>query len=153
MFNKLVIFFLFLIFFYLDLYFQWFLVAMDKSSALDYINQMFPTGSALSPCLNAWYSGSVHFMKISFSLKCNVWLIFSETLKICESRLVKRVYLHIALFSVYRINFVRCGRYSEASLSGVEPLMQKIHSEIRRVDAGILAAVRQQVKISYLSVS
>ncbi|XP_059646970.1 vacuolar protein sorting-associated protein 53 A [Cornus florida] len=33
---------------------------------------------------------------------------------------------------------------SEASLSGVEPLMQKIHSEIRRVDAGILAAVRQQ---------
>uniref|UniRef100_A0A5B7ANB4 Putative vacuolar protein sorting-associated protein 53 A isoform X1 n=1 Tax=Davidia involucrata TaxID=16924 RepID=A0A5B7ANB4_DAVIN len=48
---------------------------MDKSSALDYINQMFPT---------------------------------------------------------------------EASLSGVEPLMQKIHSEIRHVDAGILAAVRQQ---------
>ncbi|XP_044498652.1 vacuolar protein sorting-associated protein 53 A-like isoform X1 [Mangifera indica] len=48
---------------------------MDKSSALDYINQMFPT---------------------------------------------------------------------EASLSGVEPLMQKIHNEIRRVDAGILAAVRQQ---------
>ncbi|KAM0937284.1 putative vacuolar protein sorting-associated protein [Dioscorea sansibarensis] len=33
---------------------------------------------------------------------------------------------------------------NEASLSGVEPLMQKIHSEIRRVDAGILAAVRQQ---------
>ncbi|KAH8485933.1 hypothetical protein Peur_070515 [Populus x canadensis] len=33
---------------------------------------------------------------------------------------------------------------TEASLSGVEPLMQKIHSEIRRVDAGILAAVRQQ---------
>lgn len=49
--------------------------AMDKSSALEYINQMFPT---------------------------------------------------------------------EASLSGVEPLMQKIHGEIRRVDAGILAAVRQQ---------
>ncbi|KAI8556085.1 hypothetical protein RHMOL_Rhmol05G0224700 [Rhododendron molle] len=48
---------------------------MDKSSALDYINQMFPT---------------------------------------------------------------------EASLSCVEPLMQKIHGEIRRVDAGILAAVRQQ---------
>lgn len=33
---------------------------------------------------------------------------------------------------------------TEASLSGVEPLMQKIHNEIRRVDAGILAAVRQQ---------
>ncbi|KAI3459008.1 hypothetical protein Pfo_015671 [Paulownia fortunei] len=33
---------------------------------------------------------------------------------------------------------------TEASLSGVEPLMQKIHSEIRRVDAEILAAVRQQ---------
>ncbi|OAY59523.1 vacuolar protein sorting-associated protein 53 A isoform X2 [Manihot esculenta] len=33
---------------------------------------------------------------------------------------------------------------TEASLSGVEPLMQKIHSEIRHVDAGILAAVRQQ---------
>ncbi|KAK9184729.1 hypothetical protein WN943_025080 [Citrus x changshan-huyou] len=33
---------------------------------------------------------------------------------------------------------------TEASLSGVGPLMQKIHSEIRRVDAGILAAVRQQ---------
>ncbi|KAG6469347.1 hypothetical protein ZIOFF_074061 [Zingiber officinale] len=32
----------------------------------------------------------------------------------------------------------------EASLSGVEPLMQKIQSEIRRVDASILAAVRQQ---------
>ncbi|XP_047974595.1 vacuolar protein sorting-associated protein 53 A-like isoform X1 [Salvia hispanica] len=33
---------------------------------------------------------------------------------------------------------------TEASLSGVEPLMQKIHSEIRRVDAEILSAVRQQ---------
>ncbi|KAK4480319.1 hypothetical protein RD792_013388 [Penstemon davidsonii] len=33
---------------------------------------------------------------------------------------------------------------TEASLSGVEPLMQKIHSEIRRVDMEILAAVRQQ---------
>ncbi|WMV25622.1 hypothetical protein MTR67_019007 [Solanum verrucosum] len=33
---------------------------------------------------------------------------------------------------------------TEASLSGVEPLMQKIHSEIRRVDAEILTAVRQQ---------
>ncbi|KAL6586531.1 HIT domain protein [Orobanche minor] len=33
---------------------------------------------------------------------------------------------------------------TEASLSGVEPLMQKIHSEIRRVDTEILAAVRQQ---------
>ncbi|KAK4853216.1 hypothetical protein QYF36_005501 [Acer negundo] len=32
----------------------------------------------------------------------------------------------------------------EASLSGVEPLMQKIRSEIRHVDAGILAAVCQQ---------
>ncbi|GJT01352.1 vacuolar protein sorting-associated protein 53 A [Tanacetum coccineum] len=34
--------------------------------------------------------------------------------------------------------------YAEASLTGVEPLMQKIHSEIRVVDAEILAAVRQQ---------
>lgn len=33
---------------------------------------------------------------------------------------------------------------TEASLSGVEPLMQKIHSEIRRIDAEILGAVRQQ---------
>ncbi|EOA39302.1 hypothetical protein CARUB_v10012315mg [Capsella rubella] len=33
---------------------------------------------------------------------------------------------------------------TEASLSGVEPLMQKIQGEIRRVDASILSAVRQQ---------
>ncbi|BAT87625.1 Vacuolar protein [Vigna angularis] len=33
---------------------------------------------------------------------------------------------------------------NEASLSGVEPLMQKIQNEIRTVDAGILTAVRQQ---------
>ncbi|KAF5747437.1 hypothetical protein HS088_TW05G00158 [Tripterygium wilfordii] len=33
---------------------------------------------------------------------------------------------------------------TEESLSGVEPLMQKIHNEIRHVDARILAAVRQQ---------
>uniref|UniRef100_A0A7N0T4R0 Vps53 N-terminal domain-containing protein n=1 Tax=Kalanchoe fedtschenkoi TaxID=63787 RepID=A0A7N0T4R0_KALFE len=33
---------------------------------------------------------------------------------------------------------------TDASLSGVEPLMQKIHNEIRLVDAGIVAAVRQQ---------
>ncbi|KAI3470444.1 hypothetical protein Pfo_027107 [Paulownia fortunei] len=33
---------------------------------------------------------------------------------------------------------------TEASLSGVEPLTQKIHSEIRKVDAEILTAVRQQ---------
>ncbi|KAL5726353.1 HIT domain protein [Ranunculus cassubicifolius] len=32
----------------------------------------------------------------------------------------------------------------KSSLSGVEPLMQKIHGEIQRVDAGILSAVRQQ---------
>ena len=37
--------------------------------------------------------------------------------------------------------------YTEASLSGVEPLMQKIHNEIRKVDGEILAAVRQQVNI------
>lgn len=36
--------------------------------------------------------------------------------------------------------------FTEASLSGVEPLMQKIHGEIRRVDASILSAVRQQVR-------
>ncbi|CAD5315137.1 unnamed protein product [Arabidopsis thaliana] len=33
---------------------------------------------------------------------------------------------------------------TEASLTGVEPLMQKIQGEIRRVDASILSAVRQQ---------
>ncbi|XP_027176359.1 vacuolar protein sorting-associated protein 53 A isoform X1 [Coffea eugenioides] len=33
---------------------------------------------------------------------------------------------------------------TEASLSGVEPLVQKVQSEIRHVDAEILAAVRQQ---------
>lgn len=38
---------------------------------------------------------------------------------------------------------------AEASLSGVEPLMQKIQSEIRRVDASILAAVRQQVVLLF----
>lgn len=43
------------------------------------------------------------------------------------------------------INIVKLGHCTEASLSGVEPLMQKIHSEIRVVDAEILAAVRQQV--------
>ncbi|CAA6663358.1 unnamed protein product [Spirodela intermedia] len=35
---------------------------------------------------------------------------------------------------------------TEASLSGVEPLMQKIHGEIRRVDAEIFAAVHRQSK-------
>jgi Vps53-like, N-terminal len=45
----------------------------------------------------------------------------------------------------YRIKF----EFSEASLSGVEPLMQKIQSEIRRVDASILAAVRQQVSFFF----
>jgi len=35
--------------------------------------------------------------------------------------------------------------FTEASLTGVEPLMQKIQGEIRRVDASILSAVRQQV--------
>ncbi|KAK4770111.1 hypothetical protein SAY87_030643 [Trapa incisa] len=33
---------------------------------------------------------------------------------------------------------------TEASLSGVEPLMQKIHGEIRRIDVEILSEVRQQ---------
>ncbi|KAK3017568.1 hypothetical protein RJ639_006635 [Escallonia herrerae] len=42
------------------------------------------------------------------------------------------------------LNYINQMFPTEASLSGVEPLMQKIHSEIRRVDAGILAAVRQQ---------
>lgn len=41
--------------------------------------------------------------------------------------------------------------FLEASLSGVEPLMQKIQSEIRRVDASILAAVRQQVSSFFTS--
>jgi hypothetical protein len=43
------------------------------------------------------------------------------------------------------------GDLAEASLSGVEPLMQKIQSEIRRVDASILAAVRQQVRAPVVS--
>lgn len=46
------------------------------------------------------------------------------------------------------VDDVEAGSYAEASLSGVEPLMQKIHSEIRKVDAEILTAVRQQVGIS-----
>lgn len=33
----------------------------------------------------------------------------------------------------------------EASLVGVEPLIQKLRNEVRRVDAEILAAIRQQV--------
>ncbi|KAI3756851.1 hypothetical protein L1987_56674 [Smallanthus sonchifolius] len=41
------------------------------------------------------------------------------------------------------INIVELVHCPEASLSGVEPLMQKIHSEIRVVDAEVLAAVRQ----------
>jgi hypothetical protein len=50
-------------------------------------------------------------------------------------------------FAAPRFSFILllCG-LAEASLSGVEPLMQKIQSEIRRVDASILAAVRQQVR-------
>ena len=51
----------------------------------------------------------------------------------------------LANISVLYVDIIKCGEYPEASLSGVEPLMQKIHSEIRRVDAGILTAVRQQV--------
>ncbi|GLT49076.1 hypothetical protein SLA2020_226580 [Shorea laevis] len=47
-------------------------------------------------------------------------------------------------YLVLSFDIVHCVPYSEASLSDVEPLMQKIQSEIRRVDAGILAAVRQQ---------
>nr|GEY80904.1 vacuolar protein sorting-associated protein 53 A [Tanacetum cinerariifolium] len=39
---------------------------------------------------------------------------------------------------------MKCSFFSEASLSGVEPLMQKVHNEIRVVDAEILTAVRQQ---------
>ncbi|XP_011077011.1 vacuolar protein sorting-associated protein 53 A [Sesamum indicum] len=42
------------------------------------------------------------------------------------------------------VDFINQMFPTEASLSGVEPLMQKIHSEVRRVDAEILAAVRQQ---------
>lgn len=41
--------------------------------------------------------------------------------------------------------------YAEASLVGVEPLMQKVHNEIRVVDTEILAAVRQQVIIFIIS--
>ena len=51
------------------------------------------------------------------------------------------------LFLLVKLLFFQLtfGHYPEASLSGVEPLMKKIHSEIRVVDAEILAAVRQQV--------
>jgi hypothetical protein len=35
----------------------------------------------------------------------------------------------------------------EASLVGVEPLIGKLRNEVRRVDAEILAAIRQQVLI------
>jgi vacuolar protein sorting-associated protein 53 len=77
---------------------------MDKSSALEYINQMFP-------------NGNFNFTFIVFNYNRKVLLIDNRFLK-----------------------FV-----TEASLSGVEPLMQKIQNEIRTVDAGILSAVRQQV--------
>jgi len=79
---------------------------MDKSSALEYINQMFPNGNF-----------NFNFTFIVFNYNRKVLLIDNRFL-----------------------NFV-----TEASLSGVEPLMQKIQNEIRTVDAGILSAVRQQV--------
>ncbi|KAL4584322.1 hypothetical protein LXL04_008920 [Taraxacum kok-saghyz] len=44
----------------------------------------------------------------------------------------------ICNFTLWNVHF------TEASLAGVEPLMQKVHSEIRVVDTEILAAVRQQ---------
>ncbi|AAG27871.1 unknown protein [Arabidopsis thaliana] len=72
---------------------------MDKSSALEYINQMFPTGN--------------------------------ETL-------VEQSY---SLYFDYGLELIFV---AAASLTGVEPLMQKIQGEIRRVDASILSAVRQQ---------
>jgi hypothetical protein len=80
---------------------------MDKSSALEYINQMFPNGNF------------------------NFIIVFNFNLN-----------LKTAFNWCWFLIFV-----TEASLSGVEPLMQKIQNEIRTVDAGILAAVRQQVFI------
>lgn len=53
--------------------------------------------------------------------------------------------------AVCLISQIRLTNSTEASLSGVEPLMQKIQNEIRTVDAGILAAVRQQVCIRFIS--
>ncbi|KVH90310.1 Vps53-like, N-terminal [Cynara cardunculus var. scolymus] len=84
---------------------------MEKSSTLDYINQMFPT-------------------VVQQSTICLFVLIFIR---------------HFLLVKFFPCNFtlwnVHC---AEASLSGVEPLMQKVHNEIRVVDTEILAAVRQQ---------
>ncbi|KAK6156386.1 hypothetical protein DH2020_010634 [Rehmannia glutinosa] len=81
----------------------------DKQSALDYINQMFPT---VRVCFAVVYR--------TFRIFLNIW---------------KDII----------VDDVETGLHAEASLSGVEPLMQKIHSEIRRVDAEILTAVRQQM--------
>lgn len=62
-----------------------------------------------------------------------------------SSRSSSSLVILYSLNSWWYIDLVNLWWYLEASLSGVEPLMQKIHNEIRRVDAGILAAVRQQV--------
>jgi len=73
--------------------------------------------------------------------------LFFWTHCIPELHYVLSTYYMFLFDAYYRFDIMKYGEYSEASLSGVEPLMQKIHSEIRRVDAGILAAVRQQVMI------
>nr|KAJ0217366.1 hypothetical protein LSAT_V11C300154220 [Lactuca sativa] len=51
---------------------------------------------------------------------------------------------HNLLSSIFYCSLTNIWSYPEASLSGVEPLMKKIHNEIRVVDAEILGAVRQQ---------
>lgn len=62
-------------------------------------------------------------------------------------RLTISLQLWSILLIAYLSAYVDGCYYAEASLSGVEPLMQKVQSEIRRVDAEILAAVRQQVSL------
>ncbi|KAK8998088.1 hypothetical protein V6N11_012620 [Hibiscus sabdariffa] len=57
---------------------------------------------------------------------------------------VDRIGIFEAMDKMSTLEYINQMFPTEASLSGVEPLMQKIQSEIRRVDAGILAAVRQQ---------
>ncbi|KAG6389226.1 hypothetical protein SASPL_150688 [Salvia splendens] len=102
------------------------MASSDKQSALDYINQMFPTGMIGN--LERVNSSSYRFATSS----CGILAEKSP------------------LMMPFSADDVESGCHAEASLSGVEPLMQKIHSEIRRVDAEILAAVRQQVTFACL---
>lgn len=128
--------------------FEWFwsIIQSYKSCSLEFINQMFPAGNFLFFLEVKGETVVEH--DLDYRWICS-WLIKIEVIKTINRShgdvlISWFVWCSSNLSFKWGFFFFPC---IEDSLSGIDPFMLKIHNEIRRVDATILAS--EESKVSF----